>query len=116
MPVRKPPVRRRSLLKQQPGIRELRIDYEAVYSALDRERRRQNLRQNDVAAILGINPATLRSWGHGAGSTPDRLARALAWLGRPLSDFTTTEPAEPGRPASNAAEWMIPLQGAGSSP
>ncbi len=96
MPVRKPPVRRRSLLEQQPGIRELRIDYEAVFEAADRKRRHQNLRQNEVSGLLNVNPATLRSWGRGAGIRSDHLARVLMWLNRPLSDFVvTTEPAQP---------------------
>lgn len=95
MPVRKPPVRTRSLLQQQPGITRLRVDAEALYSAADRERRRQNLRQNELAATLAVNPATLRSWGRGAGIRSDHLARVLSWLDRPLSDFTTTAPVEP---------------------
>ena len=97
--VRKPPVRARRPLPQEPRIARLRIDHEAVYQALDRERRRRNLRYNEVAAALGINPATLTGWGHGVGLSAGHLARALAWLDRPLSDFVTTEPAEP-RPAT----------------
>jgi hypothetical protein len=80
---------------QQPEIRELRVDYEAVYQALDSQRRHRNRRFCEVAAVLGVNPATICGWGHGVGFSADHLARALAWLGRPLSDFTTTEPAEP---------------------
>ena len=99
MPVRKPPVRRRSLLEQQPGIAGLRIDAEALYSAADREQRRQNLRQNELAATLAVNPATLRSWGRGAGIRSDHLARVLSWLGKDLKDFTTTTPAQP-RPSA----------------
>ena len=94
--VRKPPpVRTRSLLQQEPRVAAIRVDHEAVYVALDRERQRRNLRYNEVAVILAVNPATLCGWGHGTGLRADHLARALAWLGRPLSDFTTTEPAEP---------------------
>ena len=39
MPVRKPPLRtRRELTPQPPGIRELRVDHERIYEAIDRQR------------------------------------------------------------------------------
>jgi hypothetical protein len=92
------------LLPHEMRIRELRVDHERIYEALNRERRRRNLRFNQVAEILGVHPATLCCWGYGVGLSAGHLCRALAWLGRPLSDFTTTGPAEP-RPATrdNAA-------------
>ena len=81
MPVRKPPVRARSLLKQQPGIRELRIDYEAVFEAADRKRRRQR-------------------------GTARQASRGSAWLGtnwhgravKPGHSGATLGKARPGRP------------------
>ena len=93
--VRKTTVRPRRPLVQPPGIRELRIDHESVYSALDRERRRQNLRYNELASILAVNPATVCGWGHGVGLSATHLARALCWLNRDLKDFTVVEPAGP---------------------
>ena len=101
--VPKTTVRPRRPLVQPPGISMLRVDYEAVYSALDRERRRQNLRYNELAATLAVNPATVCGWGHGVGLSATHLARALAWLGRPLSDFTTTAPVEQGPPVQSDA-------------
>jgi len=93
--VRKPPIRTRSLLPHEPRIARIRVDHEALYSAIDRERRRQNLRFIQIAALLDVNPATVCGWGRGAAPRADHLARVLTWLARPLSDFVTTEPAEP---------------------
>lgn len=84
---------------QHPGIRELRVDDELVYEAVDRQRRHRNLKFREVAQELGVAPATVTGWGRGVGFSADHLARALAWLGRSLSDFVTTAPAEP-RPAT----------------
>ena len=103
MPARKPPVRTRSLLEQQPPISMLRVDYEAVFEAADRKRRHQNLRQNAVASLLAVNPATYRSWGRGAGIRSDHLARVLAWLGKDLASFTTTKLAQRGPEARDDA-------------
>jgi hypothetical protein len=84
------PVRTKRPLPQEPRITGLRVDYELVYEAIDRERRRRNMKFYEVAAILGLRP-TLTGWGHGGSFSTTHLARALAWLDRPLSDFTTTE-------------------------
>ncbi len=89
------PVSRKRPLPQEPRITGLKVDHEAIYEAVDRERRRRNMRYYEVAATLGVSPPTVTGWGHGIGFSVNHLARALTWLDRPLSDFTTTEPAEP---------------------
>lgn len=89
------PVRTKRPLPQEPRITRLRVDHESVYSALDRERRRRNMKFYEVAAILGISRPTLTGWGHGVSFSTTCLVRILAWLDRPLSDFVTTEPADP---------------------
>ena len=89
------PVRTKRPLPQEPGITRLRVDHESVYSALDRERRRWNMKFYEVAAILGVSRPTLTGWGHGVSFSTTCLVRILAWLDRPLSDFVTTEPADP---------------------
>ena len=99
MPNSTPPVRTRRVPQPQDlAIAALRVDCEAVYQALDQRRRQQRLRWNEIAATLAVCPPTVTGWGRGTGLNADHLARALEWLGRPLSDFVTTEPAEP-RPA-----------------
>jgi len=97
------PVRTKRPLPQEPGITRLRVDHEAIYSALDRERRRRNMKFYEVAAILGVSRPTLTGWGHGVSFSPTCLARILAWLDRDLSDFVTTEPADPRPIAQDTA-------------
>jgi transcriptional regulator with XRE-family HTH domain len=104
MPNSKPPVRTRRIPQpQDPTIAVLRVDHERVYQALDQRRRRQRLRWNEIAATLGVSSPAVTGWGHGIGLSATHLARALTWLGRPLSDFTTTEPAEPQAEAQDTA-------------
>ena len=100
MPNSTPPVRTRRIAKpQDPSIAVLRVDHEAVYQAIDQRRRQQRLRWNEIAATFSVSSPTVTGWGRGIGLSANHLARALAWLDRPLSDFVTTEPAEP-RPAT----------------
>src|SRR3954453_2558779 len=98
MPTVRRPVRMPDLLPHEMRIRGLRVDHERIYEALNRERRRRNLRFNQVAEILGVHPATLCCWGYGVGLSANHLARALAWLDLPLAGFVTPEPAEPRLP------------------
>lgn len=97
MPNSTPPVRTRRVPQpQDPAIAALRVDCEAVYQALDQRRRQQRLRWNQIAAFFDVAPPTVTGWGRGTGLNADHLARALAWLGKDLKDFTViSEPAEP---------------------
>jgi transcriptional regulator with XRE-family HTH domain len=93
----------RQARSQPPDPRMLRIDSELIYEALDRQRRRRNMRYREVAQELGVAPPTVTGWGHGVGFSADHLARALAWLDLPLAGFVTPEPAEPRLPVPDAA-------------
>ena len=96
MPNSKPPVRTRRIPQpQDPAIAVLRVDHERVYQALDQRRRQQRLRWNEIAATLGVSSPAVTGWGHGIGLSATHLARALAWLGRDLADFTTTDEPRP---------------------
>jgi hypothetical protein len=89
------PVQTKRPLPQEPRITGLMVDYEAVYAALDRERRRRDMWFYEIAAILGVSRPVLTGWGHGGTIGTTHLARILCWLDRNLADFTTVEPAEP---------------------
>lgn len=90
------PVHTKRPLSAEPRITGLRVDCEAVYAAIDRERRRRNMKFYEVAGLLGVSRSVVTGWGHGGPISTDYLARCLAWLGRPLSDFTViSEPAQP---------------------
>jgi transcriptional regulator with XRE-family HTH domain len=104
MPNSTPPVRTRRVPQpQDPAIAALRVDHERVYQAIDQRRRQQRLRWNEIAAMLGVSSPAVTGWGHGTGLSATHLARALAWLGRPLSDFTTAEVVKPGPEAQHDA-------------
>jgi transcriptional regulator with XRE-family HTH domain len=104
MPNSKPPVRARRIPQpQDPAIAVLRVDHERVYQAIDQRRRQQRLRWNEIAAMLGVSSPAVCGWGRGIGLSADHLARALAWLDRPLTDFVTPEPAGPRPPIPDAA-------------
>lgn len=71
------------------SLATMTVDREAVFEALDRQRRHQRMTRAALAVLLGISPATLVHWSHGKYCpSGDSLARALAWLDRDLSDFT----------------------------
>jgi hypothetical protein len=104
MPNSKPPVRTRRIPQpQDPSIAALRVDHERVYQAIDQRRRQQQLRWNQIAATFGVSSPAVTGWGRGIGLSATHLARALAWLDRPLSDFTTAEVVKPGPEAQDDA-------------
>lgn len=69
------------------AIAELTVDAEAVYEALDRQRRHRRMRRREVAAVLGVSPSAYTAWGMGGGVNAAVLIRAFAWLERDISDI-----------------------------
>src|SRR4029077_15660202 len=67
----------------------LRFDTNAIYAALDRQRRERELTWKQVAEeIGGLQPAALaRLAGGGRTSFPD-VIRIARWLGRPVASLT----------------------------
>lgn len=59
-----------------------RLDVEALYVALDGQRRRARLRWRDVAGEAGVSPSTLTRIGQGNRPDADGLVRLLLWLGQ----------------------------------
>ena len=107
MPNSTPPVRTRRVPQpQDPAIAALRVDHERVFQALDRRRRQQRLRWNEIAATFAVCPPTVTGWGRGIGLNADHLARALEWLGADLTDFVTgrARGAAPGGPGEGGLE------------
>lgn len=58
-----------------------RLDVEALYTALDRQRRKARLRWRDVAKEAGVSPSTFTRIGQGNRPDADGLVRLLLWLG-----------------------------------
>lgn len=57
------------------------LDVEALYTALDRQRRARHSYWRDVAAEAGISASTFVRLGQGKRPDADGLVRLLAWLG-----------------------------------
>ncbi len=67
----------------EPAPRVVKLDREALYHALDRERRARRIRSmREVARQAGIpGPSTMVRIGQGEGVNADTLVRLMTWLG-----------------------------------
>jgi hypothetical protein len=57
------------------------LDTEALYTAVDRQRRTRRIYWRDVAAEAGVSASGLTRLGHGHRPDADCLVRLLVWLG-----------------------------------
>lgn len=64
-----------------PGDRLARLDPDALYVALDRQRRKRRMQWRTVAAEASVSPSTLTRIGQGHRPDADGLLRLLLWLG-----------------------------------
>jgi transcriptional regulator with XRE-family HTH domain len=75
--------------------RSHRVDVEALYLRLDRERRTRRIKWRDIANGAGVSPSTLTRIGQGSTPDADALVSLLGWLGETdLAPYITTD-AEP---------------------
>lgn len=73
----------------------MRLDTEALYAAVDRQRRRQRLSWRTTAHHIGVSPSLFTKLGHGGRPDADRLLLILAWLGTTdLKPFITHDEPE----------------------
>jgi hypothetical protein len=82
-----------------------RLDCEALYTAVDRERRRRRVRGNrEVLRQAGIGGSSLLTrLGQGHAPAADNLVRLLTWLGSlDLAPYITTEPADDARTSTES--------------
>jgi transcriptional regulator with XRE-family HTH domain len=68
-----------------------RLDNEAVFEALDKERRRRRMTRAAVCAEIGVTGATYCSWGYGGGISGSTLARIAQWLDVDIRGFVREE-------------------------
>ena len=66
----------------------LEVDVDAVYEAVDRQRRQLGMHRQDVARELGLAPAMFTRLDHGRVPSATTLVRIMSWLGGDVSDFT----------------------------
>ncbi len=57
-----------------------RLDSEAIFEQLDRERRRRHMTRKQLCAQIGVTGSTYCGWGHGYGISGNALARVADWL------------------------------------
>ncbi len=74
---------------------DVTFDAEALYAALDAQRRARGLNWKKVAAAAGISASTLTRMAQGRRPDVDSLAALLRWSGVEASDFIRKD----GRPA-----------------
>lgn len=83
----------------QPGDHHARpgLDPDALYVALDRQRRSRRMQWREAAREAGVSPSTFTRIGQGRRPDADGLVRLLAWLGTTdLAPYITTRPPEVG--------------------
>jgi hypothetical protein len=80
-----------------PEAVRYRIDPEALYAALDRERRRRRLSRRELLRQVGERgPSGMTRLGQGRLPSANGLARYLVWLGdTDLRPYLTTEEETP---------------------
>lgn len=70
------------------------LDPDALYVALDRQRRQRRIQWRQIAREAGVSPSTLTRIGQGHMIYADALVRLMAWLGADsIAAFTKREPA-----------------------
>lgn len=74
------------------------LDVEALFTAVDRQRRARRIRFRDVADEAGISASTLTRLGYGRRPDVDGLVRLLLWLG--TTDVDPFIAQEPGMPTA----------------
>lgn len=79
--------------------RSRRLNVEALYLRLDRERRTRKVRWRSIALEAGVSASTLTRISQGNTPDADALVSLLAWLGETdLAPYiTTTEPSPGGQ-------------------
>lgn len=61
--------------------RAFRFDIEGFFTALDRKRRAERLRWQDISEATGVPKSTFTRMGYGQKPSADSLVRLLVWLG-----------------------------------
>jgi transcriptional regulator with XRE-family HTH domain len=82
-------------MRKRAGV--IQLDVGRLLAELDRERRRRELTQHQVAAQLCVNPSTIRQWRFGVGMSGDVALRLSLWLPCDLRDYARQPDPLPGR-------------------
>ena len=64
-----------------------RFDSQALYQALDEQRRSRGLSWVEVATAIGVSPATIKRTREGGRMEVDGMLAMVGWLGVPVERF-----------------------------
>jgi transcriptional regulator with XRE-family HTH domain len=76
-----------------PALATARLDSEALFEKLDRERRRRRMTRKALCAELGVTGSSYCSWSHGLGISGSALVRIAEWLDVNIRDFLKQDEA-----------------------
>lgn len=76
---------------------EAHLDVDALYAALDAQRKSKDLSWRQLAKEVGISPSTLTRMAQGKRPDVDSFAALVRWLGVPADEFLRSESGKPSR-------------------
>ncbi|GAA4907645.1 helix-turn-helix domain-containing protein [Streptomonospora salina] len=86
------------------------LDVEALYAALDSERRTRELSWRQLAKEMQVSPSLLSRLSNGLRPDVDSFATLVRWLGVPAEQFLVNESEEPvNRPEPELVTQIGPL-------
>ena len=80
---------------QNSDVGKAHLNVDALYTALDTQRRREGLTWRSVAQQLGVSASTFTRLKDGRRPDVDSFAAMVAWLGVPSEEFFVHEGATP---------------------
>ncbi|CAL9610423.1 helix-turn-helix domain-containing protein [Nocardiopsis dassonvillei] len=86
------------------------LDVEALYAALDAQRRSKDLSWRQLAKEIGVSPSLLSRLSNGLRPDVDSFATLVNWLGVPAEQFLVDESGQAGnRPEPELVTQIGPL-------
>jgi transcriptional regulator with XRE-family HTH domain len=82
---------------------EAHLDVDALYAALDAQRKSKELSWRQLAKEVNISPSTLTRMAQGKRPDVDSFAALVQWIGVPADEFLRTEGGKPGKKAEPLA-------------
>jgi transcriptional regulator with XRE-family HTH domain len=85
-----------------------RLDTEALFAALDAERKSRKLSWRQLAAEVGVSPSTMTRLANGQRPDVDAFAALVRWLGQSADSFLVSD-AAPSREEPDLVAQLAPL-------
>lgn len=82
-------------LRDRPEVRRARLDYFALFEAIDRECARRGLSYRQMGREIGTHSSIMTRLSRGLPISSDNLVSLLAWMGRmDLTEFVVVDQQE----------------------